>query len=225
MIPAVSDSDRYFSMDSLSDLERENSRPLGGAVPSFSSIAQSYSRWRGKHVARDLQKTSLRSRYSARTVARFRISSLGGAAARECAFRRHLMEHEVSQPRISYPPQSTMGRCLTIHGCPRTTGEWGVLMMRNDIISWWLPEICSLSGMVVLVIRPIFCPLRDLATRGLETSRRGTPQHAAVSASRKLSSAPESRSADVFRTSPDNSRVTGRQVRLGLEDSSCKNAH
>ena len=43
MIPAVRDSERYFSMASVSGLERENSRPLGGVVPDFSSIAQSYS--------------------------------------------------------------------------------------------------------------------------------------------------------------------------------------
>ena len=68
------------------------------------------------------------------------------------------------------------------------------------------------------MILPMCCPLRELATSGLETY---TPQWAAVSASKKLSSAPESRSAEVFWAPPGHCRVTGRHVRLRLEDSRC----
>ena len=74
-------------------------------------------------------------------------------------------------------------------------------------------------GIVALVMRPMFWPLRELATSGRETSTRGMPQRTAVSASNKLSSAPESRRADVFWVPPSQSRITGRQVRLQVEDS------
>ena len=41
MIPAARDSLRYFSMTSVSGLDRENRRPLGGEVPDLRSMAQS----------------------------------------------------------------------------------------------------------------------------------------------------------------------------------------
>ena len=96
-------------------------------------------------------------------------------------------------PWISCLPQSILGRCLAIHGCPSMTGERGVSMRYKEICSWWLLEIWSLRGIVALVIRPMFSPLRELDTSGLETFTKGTPQRAAVSASRKLSMNPEGR--------------------------------
>ena len=56
--------------------------------------------------------------------------------------------------------------------------------------------------MVALVIRPRSWPLRELATSGLGTSTRGIPQRIAVSEFRKLSSAPDSKRADVLRAPP-----------------------
>ena len=75
-------------------------------------------------------------------------------------------------------------------------------------------------GQVAFVMRPSRCPLRELATKGLETSTSGTPHWAAMVALRKLSSAPESSSAEVFWVRPGHSRVTDRQVRRRLEESS-----
>ena len=133
---------------------------------------------------------------------------------------RHRLEHEGSHSRILCLAQSTCGRCFAIQGCPRTTGECGVSMIRREISSWWLPEIFIRRGRVAFVMRPSRCPLRELATRGLDTSTSGTPHWAATVASRNLSSAPESRSAEVFWARPAHSRVTGRQVRRQLEESS-----
>ena len=61
--------------------------------------------------------------------------------------------------------------------------------------------------------------LKELATSGRETSTRGITQRAAAPVSKKLSSAPESSSADVFFVLPVQFRVTGRQVRLRVENS------
>ena len=72
---------------------------------------------------------------------------------------------------------------------------------------------------MALVICPMLWPLRELATSGRETSTRGIPQRAAVSASKKLSSAPKSSRADVFWVPPGQSRVTGRQVLFLVVDS------
>ena len=94
--------------------------------------------------------------------------------------------------------------------------------MRREISSWWLPEIFFRRGRVAFVMRPSRCALRELATRGLDTSTSGTPHWAVTVASRKLSSAPESSSAEVFWARPAHSRVTGRQVRRRLEESSWK---
>ena len=58
-------------MASVSGLDSENSRPLGGVVPDFSSMAQSYGLCGGRQVARDLQNTYFKSWYSAGTLARF----------------------------------------------------------------------------------------------------------------------------------------------------------
>ena len=99
------------------------------------------------------------------------------------------------------------------------TGEWGVSMIRRDIVSWWLPETNRWRGLVAIVIRLMFWPLRELAISGRETSTRGIPQQTAALASKRLSSAPESSRADVLLVPPFQLRVTGRQVRLRVEDS------
>ena len=83
-----------------------------------------------------------------------------------------------------------------------------------------VPEIFIVRGLVARVMRPSRCPLRELATSGLDTSTSGTPHWAAMVASRKLSSASESSSAKVFQAHPGHSRMTGRQVRRRLEESS-----
>ncbi len=70
MRPAFKDSLIYLSMASLSGPDREYKRPLGGEVPGRRSMAQSYGRWGGKDVARDLLKTRQRSWYSAGTPER-----------------------------------------------------------------------------------------------------------------------------------------------------------
>ena len=76
IIPAARDSKRYFSTASVSGLDREN-------VPDSRSIAQSYGLCGSRQVARDLQKTSLRSWFSAGTVARLGAASTRGTAAGE----------------------------------------------------------------------------------------------------------------------------------------------
>ena len=92
-------------------------------------------------------------------------------------------------------------------------------MMRSEIVSWWLPEMSRQRGTVALVMRPIHWSLRELATRGCETSTRGMPQRATAPVSKKLSSAPESSKAEVFLLPPLQSRVIGRQVQLRVEES------
>ena len=65
----------------------------------------------------------------------------------------------------------------------------------------------------------MFSPLREQATRGRLMAMLRTPQRVAVAASRKFSSAPESRRADVLLDPPFHSREMGRQLRhlqLGL---------
>ena len=51
IIPTVRDSKRYFSIASVSGLDKENRRPLGGVVPHLRSIAQSYGLCGGRQVA------------------------------------------------------------------------------------------------------------------------------------------------------------------------------
>ena len=68
------------------------------------------------------------------------------------------------------------------------------------------------------MMRPSRWPLRELATSGLEISTSGTPHWAVMVASKKLSLAPKSSSAEVFQARV--TRVTGRQVRRQLEESS-----
>ena len=141
---------------------------------------------------------SPRSWYSLGTFARSRGSSLRGVTTGACAFCKHRLEHDGSHSRISCRLQSTRGRCLAIHGCPSTTGECGVSIISREISSWWFPESFMVTGTIAWEMRPSRCPLKERATSGLETSTRGTPHWAATVASRKLSSAPESRRADVF---------------------------
>ena len=52
--------------------------------------------------------------------------------------------------------------------------------MRRVISLRWLPEMSRRRGTVALVTHPIFWLLRELATRGRETSTRGIPQLAVV---------------------------------------------
>ena len=184
-------------MASLSWQDKEKMRPLNRVAPGWCSIAQSYGWYGGRQVGRLLRNTSPRSWYSLGTFARLRGST--GA----CAFRKHRLEHDGSHSRILYRLQSTRGRCLAIQGCPSTTGECGVSIMSREISSWWFLESFILTGTVAWEIRPSRCPLRERATRGLETSTRGTPHWAATVVSRKLSSALESRRADVFLAPPD----------------------
>ena len=104
-------------------------------------------------------------------------------------------------------------------GVSQDQGELGNVIRWSWISSWWFPDTLSLRGTVAWVMWPMFWPLREQATRGRSTAMVGTPQRAAVAVSRKLSSVPESRRAEVFRAPPLHSRETGRQVRL-LEESS-----
>ena len=98
-------------------------------------------------------------------------------------------------------------------------GSGCVSMIRREKDSSSLLIIGRLSWTMAWVMRPIFWLLREWATWGCETSSRGMPQRVAAPASRKLSSAPESRRADVLLLPPLQSSITGRQVRLLVEDS------
>ena len=52
IMPAAKDSLKYFSITSVSGLDREKQAASGGGgVPDLRSIAQSYSRCGGRHVA------------------------------------------------------------------------------------------------------------------------------------------------------------------------------
>ena len=160
MMPAARDSLRYLSIAAVSGRDSENRHPLGGVVPGWRSIAQSYGLYGGRQVARDLQKTLLRSWYSTGTLARFGVSVSQGAEVMEWAFRRQLVEQTGLQPKILCRFQSSSGLCFTIHGWPSTTGEWGVSVIRSEIVSWWFPDTRRWSGMVALVMRPNLWPLR-----------------------------------------------------------------
>ncbi len=161
-------------------------------------MAQSYGRWGGKDVARDLLKTRQRSWYSVGTPERSAVSTWntedkepGDKAAPKQEARQDWL-----QDNTEFPDQSTWGLCCTNHGCPRTTGAPGESRRYSSITSWWLPETTKLTEGVEWVIEERRRPLREWTEMGEGRGMAGMPHCAAIEISKKLPSAPESISAE-----------------------------
>ncbi len=168
MSPAVMDSWMYLSMVSRSGPDREKRRPRDGEVPRRRSMAQSNGRWGGNEVARDLLKTSCRSRYSAGTPVKSAASTCdtGDTDTGEEATTRQYAWQDWLQDIIWLRDQSTWGLCWSNQGCPRTRLALGDSMRNSTTDSRWWPDTTRLTQGVVWVIVATGWPERPQTVTG-----------------------------------------------------------
>lgn len=145
-MPAVRESEMYFSMTSVSGWHRLykwlNGTVIGavrrkGESCPFTELLPKIMifLWYGRQVWRVRGMSS-------NSWSQWELNGLGLG----------LVWQVVLQLTILPVLQSIWGLCKDSQGCPKTSGESGELAMKKRINSWWLSETMSLTGIDCWVI-------------------------------------------------------------------------